>query len=155
MRYILGSRWISCGWHCYTGEGKNHGLYILHNLGAKRHCGTSTRRRAPVTRLHSAVSTIGRHNTKYIWKLNLVLKRIFINNSPILIQVWMFIFFSMLVVVFLLTLLTAIHYRLVRSNKSDTTTSISSQFPIWQTASNYAMYVINTITNQDNSNSKL
>jgi hypothetical protein len=56
----------------------------------------------------------------------------------------------MLVVVFLLTLLTAIHYRLVRSNKSDTTTSISSQFPIWQTASNYAMYVINTITNQGN-----
>jgi hypothetical protein len=151
MRYI-GSRWISCGWHCYTGEGKNHGLCIFHNLGAKRHCGTSTRRRAPATRLHSAVSTIGTQHD--IWKLNLVLKRVFINNSPILIQVCLFIFLSMLMVVFLLTLLTAIHYRLVRSNKSYTTTP-SSQFPIWQTASNYAMYVINTITNQGNSNSKL
>nr|CAH0112523.1 unnamed protein product [Daphnia galeata] len=65
-------------------------------------------------------------------------------------SVWLFIFFSMLVVVFLMTLLTAIHSRLVISNESDKTTSISSQFPIWQTASNYAMYVINTITNQGN-----
>jgi hypothetical protein len=61
----------------------------------------------------------------------------------------------MLMVVFLLTLLTAIHYRLVRSNKSHTTTAPSSKFPIWQTASNYAMYDINTITNQGNYNSKL
>ena len=58
-------------------------------------------------------------------------------------------FFSMLVVVFLMTLLTAIHSRLVISNESDTTPS-SREFPIWPTASTYAIYVINTITNQGN-----
>nr|CAH0099265.1 unnamed protein product [Daphnia galeata] len=74
----------------------------------------------------------------------------FIVSEPNAIVVCLFIFLSMLMVVFLLTLLTAIHYRLVRSNKSHTTTAPSSKFPIWQTASNYAMYVINTITNQGN-----